>query len=59
MVKKEYISPSVKVFIDIEEPLLQSVSAGGTLEEITEEVTDTPAEGGMEADSKKFNIWDD
>lgn len=58
MIKKEYIRPSVTVFTGVAEPLLQNVSTGGTLNDINENVTDTPEEGGMEADSKKFNIWE-
>lgn len=58
MIKKEYIRPSVTVFTGVAEPLLQNVSTGGTLNDIKEEVTDTPEEGGIEADSKKFNIWE-
>lgn len=58
MIKKEYIRPSVTVFTGVAEPLLQNISTGGTLSDINEDITDTSEEGGIEADSKRFNIWE-
>ena len=55
--KKEYMIPEGIVFAGAAETLLQAATTGGTLEDVNNNVETTPEEGGMEADSKKFNLW--
>lgn len=54
--KKQYVKPCASILLFNEEPILGTVSTDG-LEGVSKDTKDS--QGGMEADSKGFTLWED